>query len=509
MSLQVHYDSSVLCFLRADNLPEGVQAVVTPGQEGVVEIVAELQTPLDLSQTETLLATLVFCAAQDAPSGSASLRIGEMPKVTLSGQEQVAPVARSAEIMLWNLTVQFLPGEHAGLEPVTAYVRYGQAGLYQDAARQIPLAQPVPEAQAGYRLEQSCWLVQGEQQPVDFSALCQRTFLQSTTAVATAQPVVYSVTYHTGEGKNHPENPASYTVESPDLPLMSAPWEQGTSVVWADGPGEDAQAVSYIAAGSTGDVELWAVWERHEYAVKLPPQVRVISGIEEGQAGEFRAQAGVDVVFEAVISQGMRLEKVGYRVGDSAVAELSAQEGVYRIDGELLTGPLSIVVQQRVDGKVTLLDKEQYRALPFGYRVVLLTTQQPLSSGAFVLDKTALFYSEMLSDPQQNRHVYATIATAPKEGEDLSMRLGVDGQAHTETLTAGGDLTGDGVLTADDARLVYLLYTGKWDTDTAFDISVRQRLLADVNGDGRVDTTDVQLLMAAVWAQQKQEQETP
>lgn len=509
MSLQVHYDSSVLCFLRADNLPEGVQAVVTPGQEGVVEIVAELQTPLDLSQTETLLATLVFCAAQDAPSGSASLRIGEMPKVTLSGQEQVAPVARSAEIMLWNLTVQFLPGEHVGLEPVTAYVRYGQAGLYQDAARQIPLAQPVPEAQAGYRLEQSCWLVQGEQQPVDFSALCQRTFLQSTTAVATAQPVVYSVTYHTGEGKNHPENPASYTVESPDLPLMDASWEQGRFVMWADGPGEDAQAVSYIAAGSTGDVELWAVWERHEYAVELPPQVRVISGIEEGQAGEFRAQAGVDVVFEAVISQGMRLEKVGYRVGDSAVAELSAQEGVYRIDGELLTGPLSIVVQQRVDGKVTLLDKEQYRALPFGYRVVLLTTQQPLSSGAFVLDKTALFYSEMLSDPQQNRHVYATIATAPKEGEDLSMRLGVDGQAHTETLTAGGDLTGDGVLTADDARLVYLLYTGKWDTDTAFDISVRQRLLADVNGDGRVDTTDVQLLMAAVWAQQKQEQETP
>ena len=65
------------------------------------------------------------------------------------------------------------------------------------------------------------------------------------------------------------------------------------------------------------------------------------------------------------------------------------------------------------------------------------------------------------------------------------------------------------MLTADDARLVYLLYTGKWDTDTAFDISVRQRLLADVNGDGRVDTTDVQLLMAAVWAQQKQEQETP
>lgn len=507
--LRVCYDKDALTFSGAQGLLQGLTATLQAGEEGVVEISGELPDGLEITQTENLLATLAFSVHTQIQSKTVCLDVEQMPKITLAGQEQVVPVGRSAEIMLWNLTVQFLPGEHAGLEPVTAYVRYGQAGLYQDAARQIPLAQPVPEAQAGYRLEQSCWLVQGEQQPVDFSALCQRTFLQSTTAVATAQPVVYSVTYHTGEGKNHPENPASYTVESPDLPLMDASWEQGRFVMWADGPGEDAQAVSYIAAGSTGDVELWAVWERHEYAVELPPQVRVISGIEEGQAGEFRAQAGVDVVFEAVISQGMRLEKVGYRVGDSAVAELSAQEGVYRIDGELLTGPLSIVVQQRVDGKVTLLDKEQYRALPFGYRVVLLTTQQPLSSGAFVLDKTALFYSEMLSDPQQNRHVYATIATAPKEGEDLSMRLGVDGQAHTETLTAGGDLTGDGVLTADDARLVYLLYTGKWDTDTAFDISVRQRLLADVNGDGRVDTTDVQLLMAAVWAQQKQEQETP
>lgn len=395
------------------------------------------------------------------------------------------------------------------MQPMTAYVKYGQAGLYEDAARQALMQQPVLTADDGYMLEEDCWYEESAQQAMDFSSLQQMAFLENATIFVRAKPVVYSITYHLGEGENHPGNPASYTVESPDLPLMDASWEQGRFVMWADGPGEDAQAVSYIAAGSTGDVELWAVWERHEYAVKLPPQVRVISGIEEGQAGEFRAQAGVDVVFEAVISQGMRLEKVGYRVGDSAVAELSAQEGVYRIDGELLTGPLSIVVQQRVDGKVTLLDKEQYRALPFGYRVVLLTTQQPLSSGAFVFDKTALFYSEMLSDPQQNRHVYATIATAPKEGEDLSMRLGVDGQAHTETLTAGGDLTGDGVLTADDVRLVYLLYTGKWDTDTAFDISVRQRLLADVNGDGRVDTTDVQLLMAAVWAQQKQEQETP
>lgn len=507
--LRVCYDRDALTFSGAQGLLQGLTATLPAGEEGVVEISGELPDGLEITKTENLLATLAFSVHTQIQSKTVCLDVEQMPKITLAGQEQVVPVGRSAEISLWNLTVQLLPKEHVQMQPMTAYVKYGQAGLYEDAARQALMQQPVLTADDGYMLEEDCWYEESAQQAMDFSSLQQMAFLENATIFVRAKPVVYSITYHLGEGKNHPENPASYTVESPDLPLMDASWEQGRFVMWADGPGEDAQAVSYIAAGSTGDVELWAVWERHEYAVELPPQVRVISGIEEGQAGEFRAQAGVDVVFEAVISQGMRLEKVGYRVGDSAVAELSAQEGVYRIDGELLTGPLSIVVQQRVDGKVTLLDKEQYRALPFGYRVVLLTTQQPLSSGAFVLDKTALFYSEMLSDPQQNRHVYATIATAPKEGEDLSMRLGVDGQAHTETLTAGGDLTGDGVLTADDVRLVYLLYTGKWDTDTAFDISVRQRLLADVNGDGRVDTTDVQLLMAAVWAQQKQEQETP
>lgn len=507
--LRVCYDRDALTFSGAQGLLQGLTATLPAGEEGVVEISGELPDGLEITKTENLLATLAFSVHTQIQSKTVCLDVEQMPKITLAGQEQVVPVARSAEISLWNLTVQMLPKEHVQMQPMTAYVKYGQAGLYEDAARQALMQQPVLTADDGYMLEEDCWYEESAQQAMDFSSLQQMAFLENATIFVRAKPVVYSITYHLGEGENHPGNPASYTVESPDLPLMDASWEQGRFVMWADGPGEDAQAVSYIAAGSTGDVELWAVWERHEYAVKLPPQVRVISGIEEGQAGEFRAQAGVDVVFEAVISQGMRLEKVGYRVGDSAVAELSAQEGVYRIDGELLTGPLSIVVQQRVDGKVTLLDKEQYRALPFGYRVVLLTTQQPLSSGAFVFDKTALFYSEMLSDPQQNRHVYATIATAPKEGEDLSMRLGVDGQAHTETLTAGGDLTGDGVLTADDVRLVYLLYTGKWDTDTAFDISVRQRLLADVNGDGRVDTTDVQLLMAAVWAQQKQEQETP
>lgn len=281
---------------------------------------------------------------------------------------------------------------------MTAYVRYGQAGLYQDAARQIPLRSRCRRRRPATGWSRAAGLVQGEQQPVDFSALCQRTFLQSTTAVATgaARCLLRYIPY--GRGQKPPREPRKLHGGKPRPAAHGRLLGTGQVCHVGRRPGEDAQAVSYIAAGSTGDVELWAVWERHEYAVKLPPQVRVISGIEEGQAGEFRAQAGVDVVFEAVISQGMRLEKVGYRVGDSAVAELSAQEGVYRIDGELLTGPLSIVVQQRVDGKVTLLDKEQYRALPFGYRVVLLTTQQPLSSGAFVLDKTALFYSEMLSD---------------------------------------------------------------------------------------------------------------
>ena len=150
-----------------------------------------------------------------------------MPKITLAGQEQVVPVGRSAEISLWNLTVQLLPKEHVQMQPMTAYVKYGQAGLYEDAARQALMQQPVLTADDGYMLEEDCWYEESAQQAMDFSSLQQMAFLENATIFVRAKPVVYSITYHLGEGENHPGNPASYTVESPDLPLMDASWEQG------------------------------------------------------------------------------------------------------------------------------------------------------------------------------------------------------------------------------------------------------------------------------------------
>ena len=501
--LRVCYDKDALTFSGAQGLLQGLTATLPAGEEGVVEISGELPDGLEITQTENLLATLAFSVHTQIQSKTVCLDVEQMPKITLAGQEQVVPVGRSAEISLWNLTVQLLPKEHVQMQPVTAYVKYGQAGLYEDAARQTLMQQPVLTADDGYMLEEDCWYEESAQQAMDFSSLQQMAFLENATIFVRAKPVVYSITYHLGEGENHPGNPSSYTVESADIQLMDGIWKYGSFVMWADRQGEEATAVTKIPTGSMRDVELWAIWKRDEYAVELPEQVRILSGAEQS-----KVQAGVDVVFEVAVSQGCRLEEVSYAVGEGDFVKLTAQNGVYRIDGEQVLGALRVLVRERVDAQITLLDKQQYRAVPEGYCVVRLTAQEPLAFGAYLLDGVPLFYCTVYSDAEQSRYVYATIAPLPQEGEDLSARIGIDTQAQAQVLSGGGDLTGDGTLQADDAKMAYLLYTGHWDTDTGFDISIRQRLEADINGDGRVDTTDVQMLMAAVWAQQKEQQHT-
>ena len=92
-----------------------------------------------------------------------------------------------------------------------------------------------------------------------------------------------------------------------------------------------------------------------------------------------------------------------------------------------------------------------------------------------------------------------TIVQTPDTQEELLSRITVDVSMQTQTLSYRGDLTGDGTIGENDAGLAYLLYTGRMDADQSFSVSIRQRLEADVNGDGCVDTTDVQRILTAAW----------
>jgi uncharacterized repeat protein (TIGR02543 family) len=73
---------------------------------------------------------------------------------------------------------------------------------------------------------------------------------------------VYPVGYVLSGGENNPGNPESYTVESPDIPLLN-PERPGYSFAgWFDNAGFIDAPVTRIPAGSTGALKFFARWAR-------------------------------------------------------------------------------------------------------------------------------------------------------------------------------------------------------------------------------------------------------
>ena len=80
------------------------------------------------------------------------------------------------------------------------------------------------------------------------------------TYTATWTPIVYTITYNAGDGATFSTTYYSYTIESAAITL-DEPTRTGYDFGgWYDNSGLTGDAVTTIAAGSTGDVVLWAKW---------------------------------------------------------------------------------------------------------------------------------------------------------------------------------------------------------------------------------------------------------
>ncbi|MBE6262269.1 MAG: hypothetical protein E7107_15945 [Prevotella sp.] len=76
---------------------------------------------------------------------------------------------------------------------------------------------------------------------------------------ATWNIITYNITYNGVEGATNP-NPASYTIESEAITLDTPTKDGYTFAGWFDNAEFTGDAVTTIAAGSTGDKTLWAKW---------------------------------------------------------------------------------------------------------------------------------------------------------------------------------------------------------------------------------------------------------
>jgi uncharacterized repeat protein (TIGR02543 family) len=76
------------------------------------------------------------------------------------------------------------------------------------------------------------------------------------------EAIIYPVEYVLSGGENNADNPPSYTVESPDIPLLN-PERPGYSFAgWFDNAGFIDAPITRIPAGSTGALKFFARWTR-------------------------------------------------------------------------------------------------------------------------------------------------------------------------------------------------------------------------------------------------------
>ncbi len=88
------------------------------------------------------------------------------------------------------------------------------------------------------------------------------------TLTAKWEIVEYTITYNLGGGTNAESNPANYTVESGQI-TFAAPSRVGYAFVgWFDAE-EGGNEIESLAAGSTGNVTLYARWSIESYTVKF------------------------------------------------------------------------------------------------------------------------------------------------------------------------------------------------------------------------------------------------
>jgi uncharacterized repeat protein (TIGR02543 family) len=93
------------------------------------------------------------------------------------------------------------------------------------------------------------------------------TLIENITAHARWTAIAYAITYELNRGSNDPENPATYTIESPAITLKAPERNGYTFQGWYDNGGFTGNAITKISTGSTGDKTFHAKWTAVSYAI--------------------------------------------------------------------------------------------------------------------------------------------------------------------------------------------------------------------------------------------------
>lgn len=179
---------------------------------------------------------------------------------------------------------------------------------------------------------------------------------------------------------------------------------------------------------------------------------------------------------------------VSYKMGGkAAVAVRPNANGKYTIS--IVTGDLEIIIEKSLAIDVSLqefvtLDKKS---------VFLILADAALANGSiFTYNGNVMYYSEAYG-----AWAYLVITDQDLTLDQVRSQVKISTQNNRALTVPAGDVDGNGYVNWNDVQLVRDLYNAKYGTFD--DLNMEKYLMADVNGDRKVDIRDVVWIAWKIW----------
>lgn len=198
------------------------------------------------------------------------------------------------------------------------------------------------------------------------------------------------------------------------------------------------------------------------------------------------ATHGTDLTFTPAV-EGKLVIGITAKIGGQDVA-VTKTGNSYTIAGKDILGDLTFTAQT-IDGSWTFIEKgtpegSGYVALANDTKIALLTAGK-LDNGNYLLGSEGMYWSGKYD-------AYVKIVGSNETADTLTARLTLDTGAQAQEIGYTGDINGSNSVTPADGGMINdVLHSATLN----YTLTEKQRLEMDVNGDRKVTTADIQIIL--------------
>ncbi|MCL2045554.1 MAG: dockerin type I domain-containing protein [Oscillospiraceae bacterium] len=455
------------------------------------------------SSGSVVIATLAFDVIA-ASNDSVEFTFHPDPYKTVVGIGSVKDYSVSVsqeplKVDLHSITVRFEAGIGASFlnAPVTAYAKYGQAGLFDSDAYVSAFIIPTVTAELGYALAVPVW----SDGVNNYSAetIASMSFTQST--VFTARAIkLNAVRFFDMDGAQIGDTQyvadGEYAI-APVADEISNMDFNGWFVVANESQGYAGEALYTKAEidvlAVTADVIYKAYYTWNTFTITGDLEKLTFTAGVDTSESPYMVTYGVDIEFDVEAAPTGYRYDVYYSVGGEVRSLLEAEEnGSYVISGDKILGNIVIYLQSVVDARIRFIKFEEYIGAPTGFKVAIVTPEFVLESAwTIAYDNGGATADELFWSSYYKGYVWFV-------DSDLSINDVLANLCYVSGVSVSiaydGDVNRNGRVNVQDAQIVHDLYSNRL-LDGFSVFGMLERFEADVNGDGVVDSMDAQAIM--------------